>query len=85
MTLQDIHSPGHYLTHIEANEDELNPLYRDLLVEVTQFFRDKKAFELLKSEVIPKLVDQASEEGIRVWVPGSRDRRGSVFACHALS
>ena len=70
MTLQNIHSLADYLTHIEANEEELNALYRDLLVEVTQFFRDKKAFELIKTEVIPKLVEQASEDGIRVWVPG---------------
>ena len=40
-------------------------------MEVTQFFRDKEAFEILKNAVIPNLFDHASaEDGLRIWVPG---------------
>jgi two-component system, chemotaxis family, CheB/CheR fusion protein len=71
MTLQNVETLAEYVTRLEADSEELDHLYRDLLVEVTQFFRDKDAFQILRSEVIPKLCEQAStEDGLRVWVPG---------------
>jgi len=71
MNLQNVETLPEYLTMLEADSDELDHLYRDLLVEVTQFFRDKEAFENIKSDVIPKLFEQASQDdGLRIWVPG---------------
>ncbi len=71
MTLQNAESLGDYFARLETDTEELDHLYRDLLVEVTQFFRDKEAFELLKTEVVPKLFEQASvEDGLRIWAPG---------------
>lgn len=71
MTLQNAESLADYITMLETEPDELDHLYRDLLVEVTQFFRDKNAFDIIKKEVIPKLFEQASpDDGIRIWVPG---------------
>lgn len=71
MTLQNVTTLAEYFGILEADPDELDHLYRDLLVEVTQFFRDMQAFDVLKSEVIPKLFEQASpDEGLRIWVPG---------------
>ncbi len=71
MTLQNAESLADYLGMLEADPGELDHLYRDLLVEVTQFFRDKAAFDIIKNDVIPKLFEQASpDDGIRVWVPG---------------
>jgi two-component system CheB/CheR fusion protein len=71
MTLQNAESLADYMAMLEADSDELDHLYRDLLVEVTQFFRDKNAFDVIKNEVIPKLFEQASpDDGIRIWVPG---------------
>lgn len=71
MTLQNAESLADYLGMLEADPDELDHLYRDLLVEVTQFFRDKNAFDIIKNDVIPKLFEQASpDDGIRIWVPG---------------
>lgn len=61
----------HYAQRLEDDRDELDTLYRDLLVEVTQFFRDPKAFERLRREIIPKIVDSSSGKNeLRVWVPG---------------
>jgi chemotaxis methyl-accepting protein methylase/signal transduction histidine kinase/chemotaxis response regulator CheB len=54
-------------------EDGKEPalLLRDLLIGVTQFFRDPAAFELLAEQVIPRLVQDASPDNrVRVWVPG---------------
>jgi two-component system CheB/CheR fusion protein len=60
-----------YVDQLRADPDELNALYQDLLIGVTQFFRDPDAFERLEREVIPELVDKlAPDEELRVWVAG---------------
>ena len=61
-----------YVTILEGDVAELDALYRDLLVEVTHFFRDTRAFERLRREVIPSILDRALQptDEIRVWVPG---------------
>lgn len=71
--MQLVHSVdiGEYARMLETNRDEVETLYRDLLVEVTQFFRDPDAFERLRKEVIPALLrDSDGDSEIRVWVPG---------------
>ena len=57
-----------YMTTLESDSEELDTLYRDLLVEVTRFFRDPEAFDRLRFELLPELVQNADNE-IRVWVP----------------
>ena len=60
-----------YVDFVESNEDELEALFRDLLVEVTEFFRDPQAFEVLRKSAIPDLVKRANpNEEIRAWVCG---------------
>ena len=60
-----------YLDLLLVDPEELNRLYQDLLIGVTQFFRDPEAFEALERDVIPQLVDQAKgDDEIRVWVAG---------------
>jgi two-component system CheB/CheR fusion protein len=60
-----------YVDHILTEPDELNKLYQDLLIGVTQFFRDPEAFDTLERDVIPKLLDQVkADEEVRVWVAG---------------
>ncbi|MDM4017309.1 chemotaxis protein CheB [Roseiconus lacunae] len=62
---------GSYANFLEENQHEFDLLFRDLLVEVTQFFRDHGAFERLRQEFIPKLVEKAPpNEDLRIWVPG---------------
>jgi two-component system CheB/CheR fusion protein len=60
-----------YATYIQQNPDETTALLRDLLISVTNFFRDKKAFEVLETEVIPDIIKNKNpEEHVRVWVAG---------------
>ncbi|WP_441000827.1 CheR family methyltransferase [Fodinibius sp. SL11] len=60
-----------YLTYITNNSPEINELFKDLLISVTNFFRDQQAFAELEKTVIPKLFeDKSSEDSIRIWVPG---------------
>lgn len=60
-----------YLGRLQEDPHELDVLYRDLLVEVTHFFRDREAFDRLRTTVIPDIVKSASVHNeIRVWVTG---------------
>lgn len=61
-----------YVEILRSDSHEVEQLYRDLLVEVTQFFRDPQAFERVREEVIPGLLDKITNprEEIRVWVAG---------------
>lgn len=59
-----------YRKRVESDEDESDALFRDLLVEVTKFFRDPEAFEIMRTKVIPDLVANAGEEEFRAWVCG---------------
>ena len=60
-----------YCTLLEKDAEELESLYKDLLIGVTELFRDRKAFEFLETEVFPELLAKARETGhFRVWVAG---------------
>ncbi|HMV67059.1 MAG TPA: chemotaxis protein CheB, partial [Myxococcota bacterium] len=58
-----------YARRVEQDDDELDLLYKDLLIGVTRFFRDPEAFAVLADRVIPDLVARAGpEEEVRIWV-----------------
>lgn len=59
-----------YIELLEADADELNQLYRDLLIGVTRFFRDTEAFEILARDVLPRLIEESRRRTMRVWTPG---------------
>jgi len=69
--MRGIESIDDYRDYLSTDQGELEELYADLLIEVTEFFRDQAAFEVLEKSVIPKLIDDLPENGmLRVWVPG---------------
>ena len=60
-----------YLALLKRDSLEVETLFRELLIGVTNFFRDAPAFEALATEVLPSLVAaHASANPVRVWVPG---------------
>ena len=60
-----------YVALLRAEPGEVQALFRDLLINVTSFFRDTEAFDNLATLVIPKLFEaRGATETIRVWVPG---------------
>ncbi|WP_308815481.1 CheR family methyltransferase [Sphingomonas sp. GV3] len=60
-----------YLERVRRDSDECEALFRDLLINVTRFFRDAEFFETLRTRVIePLLRDRAPDEDVRVWIPG---------------
>jgi two-component system CheB/CheR fusion protein len=49
----------------------VDALFRDLMIGVTRFFRDREAFEALQEHAVPRLVaDRPADAVLRVWVPG---------------
>jgi two-component system, chemotaxis family, CheB/CheR fusion protein len=60
-----------YVARLRVDHDEVTLLFRDLLIRVTSFFRDRDTFETLKTKVIPRLfVGKEADGHVRVWVPG---------------
>jgi two-component system CheB/CheR fusion protein len=59
-----------YLDYLRDNAEEVQALLADLLISVTNFFRDSKSFESLAAHVIPKLFHEGDRTPIRVWVAG---------------
>ena len=71
MALAAVPDTGRYLEMVQQDAGELDLLAKDLLINVTGFFRDPKAFELLAREVIPDLVRrQPVDRPLRIWVAG---------------
>lgn len=71
MTLNRIENVQTYARVLEENPLEVELLYKELLIGVTSFFRDREAFAALESKVIPLLFqDRKPEDSIRVWVVG---------------
>lgn len=62
---------GSYADLLREEHDELERLYRDLLIGVTRFFRDRRTFRELATRAVAPLVDRlAANEELRVWVCG---------------
>ena len=60
-----------FIERLRKDPGELDALLQDLLIGVTNFFRDTKAFEALEEGVIPKLfINKSPDDTVRVWVPG---------------
>lgn len=72
MALSHVYNSEDYIQYLRNTPEESAALYRDLLVEVTEFFRNPEAFSSLASnEIIGQLLLSADpDEQIRVWVPG---------------
>ncbi len=51
--------------------NEVDILYKDLLINVTSFFRDKENFQYLKTTLLPKILKSKadSDQAIRIWIP----------------
>jgi two-component system CheB/CheR fusion protein len=57
-----------YQEVLEAEPDEFVPLFDTILINVTSFFRDDLAWDYLREEIVPKIVEAGHD--IRVWSTG---------------
>ena len=71
MALAGLKSGDHYLARLREDTAERDLLVKDLLINVTKFFRDPAAFDLLAELVIPELLRHHTlDRPLRIWVPG---------------
>jgi two-component system, chemotaxis family, CheB/CheR fusion protein len=71
MQVRNLDDVAEYIAYLRKEPREVELLFRDLLIGVTQFFRDAEAFEALATTVVPELVkNKGAEDQLRVWVPG---------------
>ncbi|MFO8084190.1 MAG: CheR family methyltransferase, partial [Desulfobacterales bacterium] len=60
-----------YLDYLRRNDHESEALFQDLLIGVTEFFRDPETFILLKEKVLPALFSRRDENAdLRAWFAG---------------
>jgi two-component system, chemotaxis family, CheB/CheR fusion protein len=60
-----------YLDKLSNDAGEIDLLAKDMLINVTRFFRDSAVFERLASTIVPELVDNHPlDQPLRVWISG---------------
>ncbi len=71
MAVHQIDSIDAYVKYLQQTAVEAEALFRDLLIGVTNFFRDVDAFKALEEAIIPKLFEGKSAGAVvRVWIAG---------------
>jgi two-component system CheB/CheR fusion protein len=71
MALNKTEKPLEYLGFLRENKSEQDALYNDMLISVTNFFRDPQSFEVLCANLLPALFSKkASDEPLRIWIAG---------------
>ncbi|MFD2720713.1 CheR family methyltransferase [Hymenobacter monticola] len=70
MNAHQIQEFTHYVRYLQENPAEVEALFKELLIGVTKFFRDREAFEHLKAHLLPLLRHKPADSTIRAWAPG---------------
>ncbi|HBP65763.1 MAG TPA: chemotaxis protein CheB [Desulfosporosinus sp.] len=71
MGIHQIDKIADYVLFLQDNPQELELLFKELLIGVTSFFREPTEWELLKTKVMPELLaERAPSNTLRVWVSG---------------
>ena len=65
-----IESIESYLQYIEKNPEEIQELFKNILIGVTSFFRDKEAFKQLEETLQKLIAGKNPRDAIRIWIPG---------------
>jgi two-component system CheB/CheR fusion protein len=71
MMIKHVDSVEKYYRLLKSHPDEVGALYQDLLIRVTEFFREAATFDVLKKRIFPGIVKaRTGADRIRIWVPG---------------
>ena len=71
MTIHNIDKIANYVLFLNENPKEIEILFRELLIGVTNFFRDTAVWEKLKDKILPDIITKLEPGSIlRAWVPG---------------
>jgi len=71
MGIHQIDRIATYVRFLQGNPQELELLFKELLISVTSFFRDSASWDQVTAEVLPALLkDRPPTQALRIWVPG---------------
>ena len=71
MSLHQIEKVTDYVNYLDRNSNEIESLFKELLINVTKFFRDPEAMESVVKKAIPDILKRKTQgQPIRIWVPG---------------
>jgi two-component system CheB/CheR fusion protein len=71
MAVQRLERLDDYLAFLAHDPHELDALYNEMLIHVTNFFREPETFDVLQTVVLPRLLEnRGPDEPIRIWLPG---------------
>jgi two-component system CheB/CheR fusion protein len=70
MGIHHIEKIAGYVRFLQENPQELDLLFKEMLIGVTSFFRDPLVWQLLREETIPALLASRSAGPLRAWVAG---------------
>jgi two-component system CheB/CheR fusion protein len=75
-----------YVRYLQRNPQEVELLFKELLIGVTNFFRDPDAWELLRTEALPALLEKRPDGGgLRAWSVGcssGEEAYSLAIVCH---
>lgn len=71
ISVRQLNGMADYVGFLQKNASEIEALFKELLIGVTNFFRDPEAFAALEQKLIPQILGKNKADGmVRVWVPG---------------
>jgi len=71
MVVHQIYEISQYVRFLQENPQEVNLLFKEILIGVTSFFREPEIWEYLKMEILPAMMKDFPDGGtLRVWTPG---------------
>jgi two-component system CheB/CheR fusion protein len=71
MGMHNLSNLDAYARYLKENPAEVQILFKELLINVTSFFRDPEAYASLTKEILPRLFENKPENYVfRIWVPG---------------
>ena len=79
-------SYGDYLDYLEVHPEEYEQLFDTLLINVTEFYRDRQSWQHLQDDVLPDLsAAKASDEPMRIWCAGCATGQEAYTAAMVLA
>ncbi len=70
MAINGLDEIEEYINILETSHQMVETLFKEMLIGVTSFFRDREAFEILEKKVIPALLkNRNADNPVRVWIP----------------
>lgn len=71
MQVRHVPDLQHYLTLLEGDRSEVLTLRREILIPVTNFFRDSDSFEVLAQSIVNLVRERNDGQPLRIWVAGT--------------